>query len=78
MWSHTENCNPHNWTPNHFVVCFPISSTESNKINEPAHKKSKLCAGSDNTPEIPIDSQNVKTDIQPGDNEFIKSTKYDA
>ena len=46
---HTENCNPHNWTPNHFVVCFPISSTESNEINEPDHKKSKLCADSDNT-----------------------------
>lgn len=24
-----------------------------------------------------MDSQNEKTDIQPGDNEFIKSTKYD-
>ena len=77
MWSRTENCNPHNWTPNHFVVCFPISSTESNEINEPAYKKSKICADLDNTPEIPMDSQNEKTDIQPGDNEFSKSTKYD-
>ena len=56
------------------MVCFPISS---NEINEPAHKNSKRCANSDNTPEIRMDSQNEKTDIQPGDMEFIKSTKYD-
>ena len=77
MWSHTENSNPINWSPNHFVVCFSVLPTDvqTNEMKEPAPKKSKLCIDLDDTPEITLGSQNDKANKKSDDNEFIQTTE---
>ncbi|KAK3091798.1 hypothetical protein FSP39_022710 [Pinctada imbricata] len=72
MWSHTVNSGQNNWTPNHFVACFPILSTDSDE-NEPATKKSKS-DGIDSSGDSQTKFDNPKENIASDEQEY-KETK---
>ena len=76
MWSHTENSGKDNWTPNHFVVCFPLSATESDDSNEPAKKKAR--ENIDTPMDCHTQSENVEAKVDSNEQNFTETKASEA